>query len=87
MQSSFICYFSVFCPYWLYNAVRIYYFLPELSYAAVRKKEESPKKDKERERWEAIEESDGEDEVTQHRLPWRSEGRVYVQYCSVAQSC
>ena len=26
---------------------------------------ESPKKDKERERWEAIEESDGEDEVTQ----------------------
>ena len=42
------------------------------------------KKEKERERWTAIdfeymtEESDGEEQVRQHKLPWRSEGRLVV---------
>ena len=42
------------------------------------------RKEKERERWTAIdfeymtEESDGEEQVRQHKLPWRLEGRLVV---------
>ena len=42
------------------------------------------KKEKERERWAAIdfqymtEESAGEEQVRQHKLPWRSEGRLVL---------
>ena len=42
------------------------------------------KKDKERERWEHIdfqymtEESDAEDVIYQHKLPWRSEGTDFL---------